>query len=313
MSERAAAVSVIVPAHNEGAGIRRLLGELTTARDGREVEVVVACNGCTDDTAEVARSLAGVAVIEIVDASKRLALEAGDAVTRHPRRAYVDADVLVSRHDLLAVVDAVGAGILAAGPERRLALEKAGLAVRWYYDVWQGLPAVRAGLFGRGMIVLSAGGHDRIRRLPSVMSDDLAISEAFTPAERVIVPGTRGRSAPVEIGHWSHVGAHHRDAGRKIFQGLEWKATPVEHGIRIGSQTHCQAPEVAVQIVLGHAVDPLDARAHRQLGEALGCFGGGEVTRADQEKADKAFLDRGEHIQVRSLVELAHDARDGWG
>lgn len=51
--------------------------------------------------------------------------------------------------------------------------------MRWYYDVWQRLPQVREGLFGRGMIVLSPEGHERVRALPQVMSDDLAMSESF--------------------------------------------------------------------------------------------------------------------------------------
>lgn len=189
MTQRAAPVSVIVPAHNESGGIGRLLRLLTTEAPDGDVEVVVACNSCTDDTADVARSFEGVVVIEIPEASKRLALEAGDSVARHAVRAYVDADVAISRKDLLALVGALTGGILAAGPERHLSLDTAAWAVRWYYDVWQRLPQVRDGLFGRGAIVLSPEGHERARRLPSVMSDDLAISEAFAPSERAIVPG----------------------------------------------------------------------------------------------------------------------------
>jgi glycosyltransferase involved in cell wall biosynthesis len=180
-------VSVVVPAHNESAGIGRLLRLLTSGAPEAEVEIVVACNGCTDDTADIARAFAGVVTVEVPEASKRLALQAGDAVARHAVRAYVDADVGVSRRDLLALVSALKDGVLAVGPERRLSLDEAGWTVRWYYDVWQRLPQVRDGLFGRGMIVLSREGHERIRGLPSVMSDDLAISEAFAPSERAIV------------------------------------------------------------------------------------------------------------------------------
>jgi glycosyltransferase involved in cell wall biosynthesis len=190
MTDRAEPVSVIVPAHNESAGIGRLLRLLTTGKSEGEVEVVVACNACTDDTVDVARAFEGVRVVEIPEASKRLALEAGDSVARHAVRAYVDADVAVSRHDLLILVSALTDGVLAAGPERRLSLDGASWAVRWYYDVWQRLPQVRGGLFGRGMIVLSPEGHERVRGLPSVMSDDLAISEAFAESERAIVQGT---------------------------------------------------------------------------------------------------------------------------
>jgi hypothetical protein len=56
----------------------------------------------------------------------------------------------------------------------------------WYYDVWERLPQVRAGLFGRGVIVLSEEGFQRVRKLPRYISDDLAYSEAFGPSERGI-------------------------------------------------------------------------------------------------------------------------------
>jgi biofilm PGA synthesis N-glycosyltransferase PgaC len=51
-------VSIVVPAYNESANIRRLLTSLLQQRTqvARIVEVVVIASGCTDDTAEVARA-----------------------------------------------------------------------------------------------------------------------------------------------------------------------------------------------------------------------------------------------------------------
>jgi biofilm PGA synthesis N-glycosyltransferase PgaC len=50
-------VSIVVPAHNEAANIRRLLTSLLEqqTRVARIVEIVVVASGCTDDTAGVAR------------------------------------------------------------------------------------------------------------------------------------------------------------------------------------------------------------------------------------------------------------------
>jgi len=137
----------------------------------------------------VARGFEGVMVLEIPEPSKRLAMKAADEVATHGVRAYQDADVAVTREDLLVLVDALNDVTIATGPERRLALGTSSWAVRWYYDVWQRLPAVRDGLFGRGLIVLAPQAHERVRGLPLVMSDDLAISEAFMPSERKVVSG----------------------------------------------------------------------------------------------------------------------------
>jgi hypothetical protein len=63
--------------------------------------------------------------------------------------------------------------------------------VRAYYRVWQRLPAVREGLFGRGVIAVSKEGHARIAALPPLMADDLAASLAFTAEERRVVGGAR--------------------------------------------------------------------------------------------------------------------------
>jgi glycosyltransferase involved in cell wall biosynthesis len=52
-------VSIVVPAHNEGANIRRLLSALLNqeTRMARIVEIVVVASGCTDNTAELAREV----------------------------------------------------------------------------------------------------------------------------------------------------------------------------------------------------------------------------------------------------------------
>lgn len=181
--------SVIIPAHNEEAVVERLLRALTS--DGAEhFEIVVACNGCTDSTAEVARSAApGAVVLELPQPSKRAALEAADrAATRFPR-LYVDADVELSASSAAALARALNAdnGVLAAAPVRVVPRTELSPPVRWYYDVWERLPQVEEGLFGRGVIALSKPGNERVRALPSVMGDDLVASEEFTDGERAIV------------------------------------------------------------------------------------------------------------------------------
>ena len=51
-------ISIVVPAHNEGSIIARTLGQWVGSAGFDEIDVVVICNGCTDDTASVARRLA---------------------------------------------------------------------------------------------------------------------------------------------------------------------------------------------------------------------------------------------------------------
>lgn len=190
MHEAPRPVSVIIPAHNESRRIGLLLDALTQGHPAPEqMEVLVVCNGCTDNTAELARGFSGVQVIEIPEPSKRLALAAGDARAHRPFRAYVDGDVVISSADLSLLLDALEPPALVSAPTRQLDVSGASLIVRWYYDVWNQLPAVTGGVFGRGVIVMTPEGHARIGGLPRVMSDDLAISEAFGTAERVIVPG----------------------------------------------------------------------------------------------------------------------------
>jgi len=186
--------TVIIPAHNESASIRRLLDALApgqsaeSPRDSPALEVLVVCNGCTDDTAAIARQYEpGVRVMEIPEASKRHALDAGDAAAHGARRAYVDADVVISRTDILRLFDALSDTHMVTAPARHLDLTGSSWLVRSYYEVWRRLPQVESGVFGRGVVVMSPAAHARVRRLPPVMSDDLAASEAFGPGERVVV------------------------------------------------------------------------------------------------------------------------------
>jgi len=181
--------SVVIPAHDEAAVIGRTLGGLLDRPGNSRLEVIVVCNGCTDDTADVARAYEGVRVIEIPAPSKLAAVQVGNSVATTYPRVHLDADVTISGADVLALARAIRGGVHAAAPERLVSLRRSSWVVRCYYRVWEQLPQVREGLFGRGVIALSEEGQRRVDALPRVMSDDLATSEAFSSSERRIVEG----------------------------------------------------------------------------------------------------------------------------
>ncbi|MFZ3474657.1 glycosyltransferase [Streptomyces sp. 4.24] len=186
--------SIVIPAHNEGRVIGRLLDALLAEAPASGPDIVVVCNGCTDDTAAVAGARGPrVRVVEIPTPSKHRALRVGDEHARGFPRLYVDADVEVGAADVRALAGALAdrPELLAAAPGRDIPLTGCAWPVRAYYRVWQRLPAVREGLFGRGVIAVSEPGHARIAALPPLMADDLAASLAFAPGERSVVEAAR--------------------------------------------------------------------------------------------------------------------------
>jgi hypothetical protein len=192
MSESAqrALASVVVPAHNEARGLDANLRALLDGVPRGALEVVVVCNGCTDDTAAVARGVEGVRVLEIAEASKVRAVEVGNRATTVFPRVHLDADVTIDGPGIVRLVDALREpGVLAAAPTTHVPTDRSSWPVRAYYRVWRRLPHVRDGLFGRGVVALSAEGQRRIDALPDLMNDDLAMSEAFAARERRIVDG----------------------------------------------------------------------------------------------------------------------------
>lgn len=182
-------VSIVIPAHNEAQVVGRLVGQLLLSDGPSGYDIVIVANGCTDNTAEVAASFGGsVRVVSIPVASKREALAIGNRIATGFPRLYVDADVELRAEDVKVLAEALERpGVLGASPERTLVMTGRPWPIRWYYDIWQLLPEVRRGLFGRGVIGVNAEGYARLAELPPLLADDLAASLIFSPEERLIV------------------------------------------------------------------------------------------------------------------------------
>jgi glycosyltransferase involved in cell wall biosynthesis len=187
--ERRPAGSVVIPAHNEGRVIERCLQSLATGAADGEFEVVVVANGCTDDTAERARqALPSAVVVELEQASKSAALNAGDAAARAFPRAYLDADVVVDLPTLRRVFTALDEGpALCAAPRMAVHLEDRPWYVRSFYRAFLQLPYMRDNMVGNGFYALSVEGRKRFDRFPDITADDLFVRNQFATDERVVL------------------------------------------------------------------------------------------------------------------------------
>lgn len=179
--------AVIIPAHNEMAVLARTLEALSIPLASGRVEVIVACNGCTDGTEEVARSVAGVRVIETAEASKVAALNAGDLAASRWPRMYLDADIELPVEALCATLDALSTdhGLLCARPAFRYDTDGATWPVRAYYRARSRLPQASASMWGAGVYGLSLKGHQRLGEFPAVTADDCFIDRLFGETEKV--------------------------------------------------------------------------------------------------------------------------------
>lgn len=178
--------SIVIAAHNEESVLGATLDELAAGSPG--CEIVVVPNGCTDGTAAVARSRPMVEVVELEQGGKPLALNAGDAAASSFPRIYLDADIRVPAGGVDALVAALErTGALAAVPARVLDTRGRPWPVRAYFAINERLPVFRDGLFGRGMIALSAAGRGRFGDFPLMVADDLFLDSLFTTAEKVHV------------------------------------------------------------------------------------------------------------------------------
>lgn len=181
--------SVIIAAHNEEGVLGSCLDALLkqTALSGR-LDIVVSANACTDATVEVA-SARGVIVVDRSQAGKAAALNAGERVAHGFPRIYLDADIVVPPN-AVAEFAAILAGThaaLAAVPRRRLNTAGRPWLVRAYFSINERLPAFNEGLFGRGMIGLSAEGRARFGVFPEIVADDLFLDSLFLSNEKVTV------------------------------------------------------------------------------------------------------------------------------
>lgn len=179
-------ISVVVPAHQEEAGIVRCLDALFANARPTELEVVVVCNGCTDQTARLATAFGrGVKVVETPVASKSGALNLGDGHVAGFPRAYVDADVELTTSALRDLVDACRRpGVLAAVPVIRLDVTGRGLLVKAFTSVWTSLPFFQDGMASSGVYVLSREGRGRFGAFPDIMADDHFVLSGFDGTER---------------------------------------------------------------------------------------------------------------------------------
>lgn len=183
--------SVIIPAHDEAAVIGRCLTTLLADAGPGEFEVVVTCNGCEDATAEVARATAPQAlVVELAQADKTAALQAGDDVATVFPRFYLDADIELDTASarLLAAALLPGKGSPAASPRMVVRLAERSWPIRAFYRTWSSLPWSHDAHLGDGCYGLSAAGRARFDRWPTLVADDLFANRLFTTAERRLVP-----------------------------------------------------------------------------------------------------------------------------
>jgi len=181
--------SIIIPAHNEEFVIGRCLSCLLEDAAPGELEVIVVCNDCSDQTARIAASYGrDVRVIESSIASKTHALNLGDSAATHFPRFYIDADVLIQAVAVRRVGEVLLAGeFLAAAPSLRVDLTGCSWPIRAFYSVWLDLPYIRHGMIGSGVYALSRAGRARFSEFPPVTSDDGYVRLLFSPGERATV------------------------------------------------------------------------------------------------------------------------------
>ena len=180
-------VSIVMPVHNEAGRLAEVLAPVQKVIRDKKWQAVIICNGCTDDSAAIARSFDAFTVLESEIPSKVCALNLGDQHAKFGARIYMDSDLTITSRDLMALGEhlVVEKSVLVS-PVMRVEVSGSSWLVRKFHEFWTRLPAYEArtgGLYG-----LSAKGRDRFGEFPELNADDGYVRSLFHEGEFIKVP-----------------------------------------------------------------------------------------------------------------------------
>lgn len=186
---------ILIPANNEGPYIDACLQALLAQDASGPIEVIVAANGCSDDTVartrthETAFAAKGwtLTCLDLPEGGKISALKAAEAAMPAPNaaRAYLDADVICDPAligEVCAALDTdqprYATGTIAVTQGRSW-------ATRAYAAIWRQVPFVKSGAVGAGFFAMNGAGRARFGDWPQIISDDTYARLQFAPDERI--------------------------------------------------------------------------------------------------------------------------------
>lgn len=201
-----APATIIVPVHNEALVLAGTLDHLLTLVDesgadaavsGRRMRIIVVCNGCTDQSATLARQVdPRIEVIELAEASKPSALNRANRLA-DGHRLFIDADVRLSPTALTDVLDLLDRDdVDAAAPRAVLAAARPSRPTRWYLDVWRRAPYWNSNLIGAGFYAIAEEAAERLGDFPPIIADDLFVLSAIAADRRAVASSTFTHTVP---------------------------------------------------------------------------------------------------------------------
>ena len=159
------------------------------------LRVIVAANGCSDRTAEIAQGYADrfaarswrFMLLDLVEPGKPGALNHADRLAGPGPRAYLDADVVCAPDLLGKLAEALtteapcyASGVFTIAPPKSA-------VSRRYARLWLKVPFMATGIPGCGLYAMNEAGRARWEAFPEIIADDVFARLNFVPSERVRV------------------------------------------------------------------------------------------------------------------------------
>ncbi len=185
--------TIIVPAHNEASVIADCLDSIV-GQDGVD-HIIVACNGCTDDTVKIVRQqFPDLVCLDIEKPSKTHALNVAEDKARELGVSYpvfyIDADTRLSDNCIKHITQTMmHDNVLLAAPTPRIDTSNSSWLVKTYYRVWTSLPYIREGVIATCSFIISEQGRKRFKRFADVIGDDGFVRCHFKNSEIANIKG----------------------------------------------------------------------------------------------------------------------------
>ena len=209
-------LTVIVPSCNEEKQIQKCLDAVAAQLhlpSEHRIQVIVAANGCHDRTVDLAiekeatlkASGFDLLVLDIAQGNKMNALNQAEKVAAHETRAFLDADVILSNHVLVELVDILTADAPRYASGKVCIPRPKSMISRAFAKVWTNLPFFRDGVPGIGLYATNAKGRARWGEFPAIYSDDRFVRLQFAPHERFKTKATYQWPLPEGFSNLVHV------------------------------------------------------------------------------------------------------------